>query len=153
LTPRKPTSAKSISIDKDDDDDDDEYMSEEEEEEETATVPREVSFIWTFVLGDENFYIILKQCPNVQYHFTVENNSSEIHVHANYTPTIEDCQMIASSLKVNTSFISPHFMPLSLKTVLIPPCTVHELPKLHTEKEGEFAVVSFPLKKTTTLTL
>ena len=122
-----------------------EILSEDEQDDgkKEDEIPKEVSFLWWFLLGDEWFYLILKKMSSVKYDFALENSDSELHIHASLTPTIEEVQLVASRLSLSTGFVTPNFTPLYLKTVIPLTHPVHNIPTIYSRQEDCFNQFSF----------
>ena len=118
-----------------------------------ASTLNEINPLWHFTLGDERFYIIFKKIPGAKYKFNLECNDSEIHITAEYIPSDAEVTLIGHILKLNTSFITPHFGLKTLQTVIRPPKPILNNPILHSKSEESFAVISYPLKKSFSLVI
>jgi hypothetical protein len=130
----------------------DEDISDADDIEIISSTPRssasnEISPLWHFTLGDDRYYIIFKRVAGAKYKFNLVKNDTEIHITAEYTPTDSEIAQMSRILKLQPSFITPHFNFTTMQTVLKPPKPILNSPTVHHRSNDEFAVISYPIKK------
>jgi hypothetical protein len=129
-------------------------VSDDEEEvydESMDNQPQQVSGCWSFSLGDNRFYIVIKRIVSFQYQVTIENDGTEVHITAKYSPSTEDIVLVAKQINIPPSFVIPQLQPVTFTTVLTPPVVLENTPVMHSEKEDHWITISFAEKKSNAL--